>query len=175
MIFTGTGCTCTCSRIVSKIGIIFHTEYGIGTVVNLRIGTEAAAELPGIIIFQCLTLFHVTNTSITCQLNVAYAVFQIGNANTEIVEFIGEFISQTVDECPLFSVCTIFMSHSLCYDFSGFITGNVTFALEVNAVNTLNDTGISQFYYGIVCPAVGRYVYKRIGGKCRCAYCHGCY
>ena len=93
VISAGTGCACTCMCMITEVRIVLRTENGICPVVNLRISTEAAAELPRIIIFQCLTLFHVTNTSVTRQLYIAYAIFQIGDANTQIIEFIGKFIS----------------------------------------------------------------------------------
>ena len=131
--------------------------------------------MPGSVIFiGRIVLIHVTNTSVARQFNIAYAVFQVGNTNAQIVKFIRKFIGQTVDESTLFSIGTIFMSHSLSNYFSCFITSDVTFTLEVNAVNTLDDTGVGQLYYGIVCPAVLRNILERVCGKSCRAYCHGC-
>lgn len=59
----------------------------------------------------------------------------------------------------------VHVSHGFGDHFSGFITGNIALTLEVFAVDTLNDAGISQFYDGFVSPAVRRYVDEGIGCK----------
>ena len=108
-------------------------------------------------------LVDVTDTSITGQFNVADAVFQSAYANAEVVEFVSIFVSQFVDEGALFD------------HFSGFITSDVTVALEVRAVNALDDAGVSQFYDGFVSPAVRRYVDERVSCECAgCANSHSC-
>ena len=105
------------------------------------------------------------DTSITGQFNVADTVFESADANAEIIEFIGKFVSQFVDEGTLFDRRFVHVSHGFGDHFSGFITGNIALTLEVFAVDTLNDAGISQFYDGFVSPAVRRYVDEGIGCK----------
>ena len=118
---------------------------------------------------------HIPKTSVAGKLNVADFIFQIRYADAEVVQFVGIFVSQFVNQCALFYRSAIHVSHGFGDHFSGFVTGDIAISFEIFAVNALNDAGVSQFYDGFVGPAVRRYVYERIGGKgVRCAYGHRC-
>ena len=118
----------------------------------------------------------VTDTSVTGEFDVANAVFQSAYANAEVVEFVSIFVSKFVNEGALFNRSFVHVSHSFGDHFSGFVTSDVTVALEVLAVNALDDAGVSQFYDGFVSPAVGRYVDERVSCECAgCANSHSCY
>ena len=168
--------TARCGMFVGKAHIIrAETQVNSRAVVNRCRCQEMNSSFPRSVAFNIALLMLIMNVGIAGKFNIAYPFFQVGYTNTEFTEFVRKFIGQTIDKCTLFSVCTIFMRHSLCYHFGCFITSDITLSLEVNAVNALNDTGVSQFYYGIVCPAVLRDIHKGIGCKCRGTDCHGCY
>ena len=164
--------------IMTKVLIIRRQTYcSRNTVIDLCLATETDTIIPRIIIFlsRIAMLITVTETSITSKFDVSNFVFKVRYANAEVVQFVSIFIGQFVDQSALFNRCFVHVCHSFGYHFSGFITGNVALALEVFAINALNDTGVSQFYYGFVCPAIRRYVDKRVSCECtRCAYCHRC-
>ena len=164
--------------VMTKVLIIRRQTYcSRNTVIDLCLATETNTIIPRIIIFlsRIAMLITVAETSITSEFDVADFIFEVRYANAEIVQFVSIFISQFVDQSALFNGSFVHVSHSFCYHFSCFITGDVALALEVFAVYALNDACVSQFYYGFVCPAVRRYVDKRVSCECtRCAYCHRC-
>ena len=145
--------------------------------VNLSSATKTNTIIPRIIIFltSFATLITITETAVASEFNVADFVFEVRYANAQVIQFVSIFVSQFVDQSALFNGSFVHVSHSFRYHFSCFITGDVALALEVFAVYALDDACVSQFYYGFVCPAVRRYVDKRVSCECtRCAYCHRC-
>ena len=155
-------------------------EFDIGPVVDIGIRAEADAVVPGIVIIQsggtgAVPLVLIAETGVACQLHVADTVFQIGNANAEAVQFVGEFVGQFVDHGPLFDSGPVLVRHGFGHDFGGFITGDVAVAFKVRTVNTLDDARFRQGNDGLVSPTVCRHVAKGIGGEsARCADCHRC-
>ncbi len=64
------------------------------------------------------------------------------------------------------------MSHSLGSHFGCFVPGNIAFPLEIRAIDTLDNAGISQFDDRLISPTISRYIDKGIGGKgAGCAQC----
>ena len=159
--------------IISEVYIVSANAVNdFRAVVNLRISTNADTVRPRIIVLNftlalvIAVLMDVTDTSVTGQFNVTDAVFQSAYANAEVVEFVSIFVSQFVDEGALFDRSFVHVSHSFCDHFSSFITSDVTVALEILAVDTLDDASVSEFYDGFVSPAVRRYVDERVSCEC---------
>ena len=166
----------TSRTIVSKVMIVSaYTKFNFCAIIDLRISANANTVIPRVIIFCGTILVTITDTSITSEFYVTNAVFQSAYANAEVVEFISIFVSEFVDEGALFDRSFVHVSHSFCDHFSSFVTSDVTVALEVLAVDTLDDAGVSQFYDGFVSPAVRRYVNERVSCECAsCANSHSC-
>ena len=95
---------------------------------------------------------------------MADAVFQISHADAEAVQFVGIFVSQLVDQGPLFDRGFVHMGHGFGDHFSGFIAGDIAMALEILTVDALDDASVGQFDDGLVSPAVRRDIDKGIGG-----------
>ena len=143
-------------------------------VIDFGVGADADAVIPRSIILIASVRFAgilvlETDTGITAEFDVTYAVFKGTDADAEVVQFISVFVSQFVDEGTLFNGRFVHMSHGFSHHFSRFITSNIAFALEIRAVYALDDTGISQFDDRFISPAVRRYVNERIG--CKSASC----
>ena len=165
--------------VVGEVDVIRADAVGYcRAVIDLGIGPDADAVIPGRIILITFltvsvrftgTLVLETDTGITAEFYVAHAVFQGADADAEVVQFVSVFISQFVDESALFNGSLIHVSHGFGDHFSGFVTGDVAFALEIRAVYALDDTGVSEFDDGFISPAVRRYVNERIG--CKSASC----
>ena len=143
--------------------IAADTVSNLRAVVNLCVSAEANTIIPRFIIFFVVFLIPITKTGVTGQFHVTDAVFESTDANAEVIEFIGEFIGQFVDEGTLFDRGFIHVSHRFGNHFSGFVTSNVALALEVFPINPLDDAGVGQFYNRFISPAIGRYVDKGVG------------
>ena len=114
------------------------------TVIDLCYAAKADTVIPGIIIFQAgIAAVLEANAGVAAEFNIADAVFQIRHADAEVVQLVGIFIGQLVDKGPLFHRRLIHMSHRFSYHFRRFIAGNAALALEVLAVDALNDAGVS--------------------------------
>ena len=166
----------TSRTIVSKVMIVSaYTKFNFCAIIDLRISANANTVIPRVIIFCGTILVTITDTSITSEFYVTNAVFQSAYANAEVVEFISIFISEFVDEGALFNRSFVHVSHSFGDHFSSFITSDVTVALEILAVDTLDDASVSEFYDGFVSPAVRRYVDERVSCEsASCANSHSC-
>ena len=105
-------------------------------------GTDAEARIPGIVVLFVSVLVTVTDEGIAEDAGVADAVFQVGHADAEVVQFVGIFVSQLVDQGPLFDRGFVHVGHGFGDHFSGFIAGDVAMALEILAVDALDDTGV---------------------------------
>ena len=68
------------------------------------------------------------------------------------------------DARSLFDGSLVHMGHGFGDHFSGFVAGDVAMALEILAVDALDDTGVGQFDDGLVSPAVRRDIDKGIRG-----------
>ena len=167
------------SAVIGEVDVIRADAVGYGrAVIDLGIGPDADAVIPGrIILIPCSSLpirftsalVLETDTGITAEFYVAHAVFQGTDADAEVVQFVSIFISQFVDEGALFNGRFVHVSHGFGDHFSGFITGDVAFALEIRAVYALDDAGVSEFDDGFISPAVARYVDEGVG--CKSAGC----
>ena len=168
------GCT-----VIGEVDVIRADAVGYGrAVIDLGIGPDADAVIPGRIILIASPIIPIrftsalvpeTDAGITAEFYVAHAVFQGTDADAEVVQFVSVFVSQFVDESALFDGRFVHVSHGFGNHFSGFVTGDVAFALEIRAVYALDDTGVSEFDDGFISPAVRRYVNERIG--CKSASC----
>ena len=119
----------------------------------------------GIIVAFILIVAHITEANITSSLNVTYAVFQVGNTYTQIVEFRRELISQAVNHSLLFRIGLILISHSFGYHLRHFVTGDVILALEGAIWIAVNNTGISQLCHRLVSPRITGYIREWIRCK----------
>ncbi len=133
-------------------------------VIDLALGTDAEARIPGAVVLFVSVLVAVADKGIAEDARIADAVFQVGHADAEVVQFVGIFVSQLVDQGPLFDRGFVHMGHGLGDHFSGFVAGDVAMALEILTVDALDDTGVGQFDDGLVSPAVRRDIDKGIRG-----------
>ena len=146
-----------------------YTKFNFCAIIDLRISATANTVFPRGSVFFRSILVTITDTSVTGQFYVANAVFQSAYANAEVVEFVSIFVSEFVNEGALFDRSLVHVSHSFGDHFSGFVTGDVAFALEIRAVYALDDAGVSEFDDGFISPAVARYVDEGVG--CKSAGC----
>ncbi len=170
-----------CSRVICKsLFIRCQLIVYFDAVIDLRIGIDVDMIIPRIVIFLAQgiavtspALAAETHAGITAENYIACFIFQRCHANSKLLQFVCIFISQAMNQRTLFHRCRIHMSHRFCCHFSGFIACNRAPALKILAINTLNNTRVSQRGNRLVRPTVCRNIYKRI---CRpCAYrphCH---
>ena len=88
------------SGAIIREGVVIaaDTVSNLRAVVNLCVSAEANTIIPRFIIFFVVFLIPITKTGVTGQFHVTDAVFESTDANAEVIEFIGEFIGQFVDE-----------------------------------------------------------------------------
>ena len=121
-----------------------------------------------------MTLFQVTSgvcimgTDVPGDLYSVSVLFQFGNANTQVVQFISEFADQFV-----ISTDSAF-GQSLGNDLSHFITGHGLVAFEGAIRIPINHAGGSQFGNSAISPVAGRQVGEGVGSESGCAdtQCH---
>ena len=133
-------------------------------VIDLALGTDAEARIPGAVVLFVSVLVAVADKGIAEDARIADAVFQVGHADAEVVQFVGIFVSQLVDQGPLFDRRLVHVGHGFGDHFSRFVAGDVAMALEILAVDALDDTGVGQFDDGLVSPAVTWDIDKGIRG-----------
>ena len=139
----------------------------LGAVVDLALGADAEARIPGAVVLLVAVLVAVADEGVAEDARVADAVFQVGHADAEAVQFVGVFIGQLVDQGPLFDGSLVHMGHGFGDHFSRFVAGDAAMALEILTIDALDDAGVGQFDDGLVSPAVRRDVDKGIGGESR--------
>ena len=121
-----------------------------GLVINLSIKLYATSHIEfgmlviGIIVAIILIIAHIAESNIASSLDVTYAVFQVRNAYTQIVEFRRELISQAVNHSLLFRIGLVLISHSFGYHLCHFVTSDVILALEGAIWVAVDNAGISQ-------------------------------
>ena len=121
------------------------TQTGLGFVVNaVQFATVAVT---------------IAYTNVPGDLYVVSVLFQFGNADTQVVQFISEFADQFV-----ISTDSAF-GQSLGNDLSHFITGHGLVAFEGAIRIPINDAGSSQFGNSAVSPVASRQVGERVGSK----------
>ncbi len=133
-------------------------------VIDLALGTDAEARIPGAVVLFVSVLVAVADKGIAEDARIADAVFQVGHADAEVVQFVGIFVSQLVDQGPLFDRRLVHVGHGFGDHFSRFVAGDVAISLEILAVDALDDAGVGQFDDGLVSPAVRRDIDKGIRG-----------
>ena len=140
------------------------TGCDLGAVIDLALGTDAEARIPGIVVLLVAVLVTVADEGIAEDARIADAVFQVGHADAEVVQFVGIFVSQLVDQGPLFDRRLVHVGHGFGDHFSRFVAGDVAISLEILAVDALDDASVGQFDDGLVSPAVRRDIDKGIRG-----------
>ena len=126
----------------------------LGAVVDLALGADAEARIPGAVVLLVAVLVAVADEDVAKDARVADAVFQVGHADAEAVQFVGVFIGQLVDQGPLFDRRLVHMGHGFGDHFSRFVAGDAAMALEILTIDALDDAGVGQFDDGLVSPAV---------------------
>ena len=139
----------------------------LGVVRYFRVSLQTNTHIEVILI----TLVHVTNASVTRQFYVADAVFQVGNADAEAVQFVREFVSQTVQLRLLLCVQLILFYHRASDHLRHFIAGDVLLAFECSIRVSFDYAFSGELGYCLVSPVVRSYIRERIRGRkcCRCA------
>ena len=144
-------------------GAIFETHIGsktsicIGGVINLCFSSNTDTTIPSIFgctIFRYCIIICITHTSVTGPVNVADFLFQVGNANAQVCQFVSVFTSQFVKGCTLFSVQLVFFCHEAGNDLSQFITGNVSFAFEGAVRIAFYNALVGEVGYCLVSPVI---------------------
>ena len=140
--------------------------------------SHTAIPIAVVIAFFIIALAN-THTSVTGPGDVANLSFQVGYANTKVVQFVSVFASEFVNGSSLFSVELIFVSHQASDDLSEFITGNVSLATECAVRVTFNDTLVGQLGNCLVSPVRCGNIREWICCVCgyasgQCCYCSDC-
>ena len=152
------------------IGGHIKTSLYMPMIVYFSRGFETEQEL---ILAGIITIFHSSAresiTSLTVPLNHVSIAFEVGNANTEVIEFSSELSSQFVNE-SLVSTAGV-LSHSLSYHLSHFVTGDVTVALEGAVAITIDYAVSSQLAYCVISPMVSRNIGERVASSKSRASC----
>ena len=128
--------------------------------------------------FSMFSIF-ITKTSITSNFYITNAVFQTSYTNAQVVQFVREFISQTVDHSLLFCVSAVLVSHSFSYHLSHFVTSDVVLAFESTIWVTIDNTSVSQLRNCLVCPRIWSYIGEWVSCECssytqNCCCCKDC-
>ena len=145
-------------------GAIFESHIGsktsicIGGVINLCFSSNTDTTIPSIFgctIFRYFIIICITHTSVAGPVNVANFLFQVGNANAQVCQFVSVFASQFVKGCTLFSVQLVFFCHEAGNDLSQFITGNVSFTFEGAVRIAFYNALVGEVGYCLVSPVIG--------------------
>ena len=161
------------SVIALEVHVAYQTALYIGRIIDLTFYVDTHTTIPAISLINSFIL--ITHTSIAGPVNVAHFLFQVGNANAQVSQFVSVFASQFVEGCTLFSVQLVFFCHEAGNDLSQFITGNVSFAFEGAVRIALYHALVGEVGYCLVSPVIGGNIGKRIG--CVSGYASGecCY
>ena len=154
---------------IFEIHICSETSVCIGGVINLCFSSDTNTAIPGILgcaIFRYCIIVCITHTSIAGPVNVADFLFQVGNANAQVSQFVSVFASQFIKGCTLFSVQLVFFSHEAGNNLSQFITGNVSFAFEGAIRIAFYNALVGEIGYCLVSPVIGGNIGERICGEC---------
>ena len=138
---------------ILEIHVIGHFTVNIGRVINLTLYVNSHTAIPAVSFVNSLVL--VTHTSVAGPVNVAHFLFQVGNANAQVSQFVSVFASQFVKGCTLFSVQLVFFCHEAGNDLSQFITGNVSFTFEGAIRITFYNALVGEVGYCLVSPVIG--------------------
>ena len=121
-------------------------------------------------------IVDVPHTGIAGPGDVAYLLFQVGNPDTEIGQFICIFTGQLVEGGFLFRIQLVFLSHETGNDLGQFVTGHVPFAFEGAIRVAFDHALVREVGHSLVSPVVRSYIGKGIcsvsgyaSGEC----CHG--
>ena len=138
--------------VILEIHVIGHYTVNIGRVIHLTLCVNSHTAIPAVSFINSLIL--VTHTSIAGPVNVANFLFQVGNANAQVCQFVSVFASQFVKGCTLFSVQLVFFCHEAGNDLSQFITGNVSFTFEGAIRITFYNALVGEVGYCLVSPVI---------------------
>ena len=140
------------SIILFEIHVIGHFAVYIGGFIYLAFNVDSHTAIPAV---SCVNGFIlVTHTSIAGPVNVADFLFQVGNANAQVSQFVSVFASQFVKGCTLFSVQLVFFCHEAGNDLSQFITGNVSFTFEGAIRIAFYNALVGEVGYCLVSPVI---------------------
>ena len=104
----------------------------------------------------------ITHTSIAVPRDVADFLFEIGNANAEVCEFVSIFASEFVNGCLLLCIQLVFFCHEASNDLSQFVTGHILFAFEGAVRIAFYDALSGQVGYCLISPVISGDIGKRI-------------
>ncbi|CUP36830.1 Uncharacterised protein [Bacteroides xylanisolvens] len=136
---------------IFKVEVIQETSVDSGVFVNLsfNIDTDTAIPRSAVVAF-----ILITHTSVAGPVNVANLLFQIGNANAEVCEFVSIFAGEFVNGRLLLCIQLVFFCHEASYDLSQFVTGHVSFAFEGAVRITFYDALSRQVGYCLIRPVI---------------------
>ena len=155
--------------IIFEAHICSEASICIGRVINLCFSSDTDTAIPSVFSFAFsiyIIIVCITHTSVAGPVNVADFLFQVGNANAQVSQFVSVFASQFVEGCTLFSVQLVFFSHEAGNDLSQFITGNVSFAFEGAVRIAFYNALVGEVGYCLVSPVIGGNIGERICGEC---------
>ena len=165
--------------VIFEVHVVGEAAIDGGGVINLTFDIDSHTAIPCIGCFFAFfinsAVVSITHTSVAGPVEVADFLFQVGNANAQVSQFVSVFASQFVQGCSLFSIQLIFFSEHTSDDLSHFITGDVSFAFEGAIRIAFNDALFGQVYYCLVSPVGWGYIRERICSVCGYASGECCY
>jgi len=153
MIYKNLSHRCGSSLVTFEIHVGIKTTLYISGIINLTLYIDTHTAVPAISSIFIAEIL-VTHTSIAGPVNVAHFLFQVGNANAQVSQFVSVFASQFVEGCTLFSVQLVFFSHEAGNDLSQFITGNVSFTFEGAIRIAFYNALVGEVGYCLVSPVI---------------------
>ena len=157
--------------VFARIHECIDTSLDMPIVVDFSARLEAEVELIRVfLVFRALlvliALTPVTITSLAVPLDVVGIALEVADADTEVVEFIGELSSELVDQ-GLVGCGDIALGHSLGDHLSHLITRDVLVAAERRVAIAFDDAISCELGYSIISPMVSRYIRERVGSSKR--------
>ena len=131
-------------------------------VIHLAVDVEEEFFLPPGI-FICIA-FHGFLSEDAAPFDVVGMLLEIGDADTEVVEFIRELSRQLVDHRFVGSR-DVFLRHGLGHHLCHLVARDVLAALERVIAISFNDMILCKLRDRIVCPMVLRDIGERVGGS----------
>ena len=155
--------------VLGKIRRGIETGVDMPVVVDFRAWFETEQQL--IIVYLrirrgFIALAGVGVASLAVPFHHVGIALEIADADTEVVELIGEFRGQFVDQ-RLVRAVYVALSHRLGDHLRHLIARDVLVALERRIAVAFDDAVGGQLAYRIVCPVVRRYIGKRVGRRKR--------
>ena len=161
-------------RVFRVAAVFCQIRVGIDTGIDMPVAVDLSARIKAqqqLIVVALRTgiliaLAPVLVEGLAVPLYLVGVALEVADADTEVVELIGELSGEFVDQ-GLVGSGDVRLGHSLGDHLSHLITRDVLVATERRVAIAFDDAISSELGYSIVSPVVSRYIGERVGSSKR--------